>query len=90
MVKESEKKQREKESQNDYSNRMTYKEKFEFEQLEDRIKSMEAEKIALDKLLSEATDHEDLTRISSELGAVTASLDEAELRWLELSEKEPN
>ena len=80
----------EKESQNDYSNRMTYKEKFEFEQLEERIKSMESEKSELEKLLSEATDHEDLTRISSELGVIATSLDEAELRWLELSEKEPN
>jgi ATP-binding cassette subfamily F protein uup len=88
LQKEAVKKQSEKESQNDYSNRMTFKEKFEFEQLEKRIKSLESEKAKLEKTLTEATNHEDLTRISSALGEVSQSLDECEMRWLELSEKE--
>ncbi len=89
-LKEAAKKQREKESQNDYSSRMTYKEKFEFEQLEERMESLSSKKETLEKSLSEAIEHEDLTRISSELGEVSQLLDEAELKWLELSEKEAN
>ena len=90
IEKETAKKHREKETRNDYSNRRTYKEKFEFEQLEERIKTLGLEKSELEQALAGATEHEALSRISSQLGEVAESLDAAEMRWLELSEKDPN
>ncbi|MDE0979997.1 MAG: ABC transporter ATP-binding protein, partial [Flavobacteriales bacterium] len=90
IEKETAKKHREKETRNDYSNRRTYKEKFEFEQLEEQIKALGSEKSELEQALTEASEHEALSRISSQLGELTKSLDTAEMRWLELSEKDPN
>ena len=90
IEKETAKKHREKETRNDYSNRRTYKEKFEFEQLEERIKTLGSEKSELEQALAGASEHEALSRISSQLGEVAESLDAAEMRWLELSEKDPN
>jgi ABC transport system ATP-binding/permease protein len=76
-------------ARNDYSQRLTYKEKFEFEKLEGKISTLEKQKIEAELALANATGHEQLSSISSELGEVTEALDAAELRWLELSEKKP-
>ncbi|MDG2208418.1 MAG: ABC-F family ATP-binding cassette domain-containing protein, partial [Flavobacteriales bacterium] len=76
-------------ARNDYSQRLTYKEKFEFEKLEGKISTLEKQKVEAELALANATGHEQLSSISSELGEVTEALDAAELRWLELSEKKP-
>ena len=74
-------------ARNDYSQRLTYKEKFEFEKLEGEISTLEKQKVEAELALANATGHEQLSSISSELGEVTEALNAAELRWLELSEK---
>lgn len=72
---------------NDYSKRLSYKEKFEFEQLEQQIESLEAEKKQLTEQLYSSKDPEALNRLGQQLSQVTESLENAEFRWLELSER---
>lgn len=65
----------------------SYKEKFEFESLDKEIDELEKKKILLTEQLSNATtNHEELLKLSAELGETTKRLDEKQLRWLELSE----
>ncbi len=75
------------EVKNDYTQRLSYKEKFEFEQLPGRIDELEAEKAELTSQLESTNDHERILEISSRLTEVVSALDEAEMRWLELSER---
>ncbi|MFY7971454.1 MAG: ABC-F family ATP-binding cassette domain-containing protein [Flavobacteriales bacterium] len=68
--------------------KLTFKEKFEFEQLEKEIPLLEVEKKKLEEQLnSSLTDHAELMRITDRLGKVVEELDEKSFRWLELSEK---
>ncbi len=68
--------------------KLSFKEKFEFEQLEKDIPVLEAEKKALEvKLNSGLTDHEELLRTTEKLGKIVSDLDEKSMRWLELSER---
>lgn len=72
---------------NDTRRRMTYKEKREFEQLDIDIPRLTAEKEEIERLLSSGTlSVERITELSKRLPALTAELDEKEMRWLELSE----
>ena len=72
---------------NDTRRRMTYKEKREFEQLDIDIPRLTAEKEEIEQLLSSGTlSVERITELSKRLPALTAELDEKEMRWLELSE----
>ena len=68
---------------------MTYKEKREFEQLEQAIAVLEAEQRSLEAdLCSGKLSIDDLTEKSKRLPELKAELDEKSIRWLELSEKE--
>ena len=74
---------------NDTRVRMTYKEKREFEQLEQAIAVLEAEQRSLEAdLCSGKLSIDDLTEKSKRLPELKAELDEKSIRWLELSEKE--
>ena len=74
---------------NDTRVRMTYKEKREFEQLEQAIAMLEAEQRSLEAdLCSGKLSIDDLTEKSKRLPELKAELDEKSIRWLELSEKE--
>ncbi|MGQ0827439.1 MAG: ABC transporter ATP-binding protein [Bacteroidota bacterium] len=67
--------------------KMSFKEKFEFEQLEKEIAQLEAEKINLtEQLNAGSNNHEDIVRWSAEIEKIISQLDEKSLRWLELSE----
>lgn len=69
-------------------NKMNFNEKKEFEQLEQEIRRLEAEKEALEKALSSGNlSAEELTEKSHRFGVLRDELDEKEMRWLELSEK---
>jgi ATP-binding cassette subfamily F protein uup len=69
--------------------RMTFKEKREFEQLEQEITRLEAEKKALEAALCSGTlPIEQLTAHSKRLPEITGQIDEKTMRWLELSEIE--
>ncbi len=67
--------------------RMGFKEKREFAELEASIPRLEARKAELENLLaSGGLGHEELMRLSAELGGIIQDLDAQSDRWLELSE----
>jgi len=67
--------------------KLSYKEKVEFELLEKDIPKLEAKKIELNNLLVDNTsNHEEIMRITDELGKISLELDKKTDRWLELSE----
>ncbi len=71
--------------------RMSFKEKREFEQLEQEIAALEAEKQSIEEALcSGALSVEELTEKSKRLPELTDLIDEKTMRWLELSEIESN
>ena len=66
---------------------MTFKEKREFEQLEQEIASLEREKKTIEDALSSGSiSVEKITEMSKRLPALNDELDEKSMRWLELSE----
>lgn len=69
--------------------KMSYKERREFEQLEQEIAGLEAEKKEIEELLSSGTlTVERLTELAKRLPEVNDLIDEKTMRWLELSEME--
>ena len=67
--------------------RLSFKEKRELEELEKQMPQLEEEKAQLEALLSGgATNPNDITQASARYKEVQDLLDEAEMRWLELSE----
>ena len=70
-------------------NKMTFKERREFEALETEIGALEEEKTALESFFSSAAspDPDEFAAKSRRYDEVKNLLDEKELRWLELSEK---
>lgn len=65
----------------------TNKEKKEYEDLQQQIKTLEAEKKQLsDKLNTPGLGHEDLIKIGQQIEIITSKVDEKTLRWLELDE----
>ncbi|MBK9503809.1 MAG: ABC-F family ATP-binding cassette domain-containing protein [Bacteroidetes bacterium] len=69
--------------------KMSFKEKREFEMLENEIAELEIKKADLEKqLLDAGLSHEVLFDISAQLTATISMIDDKSLRWLELSEME--
>ena len=69
--------------------RLSFKEKRELEELEKQMPLLEAEKAQLEALLSGgATLPDEIAKASARYKQVQEALDEAEMRWLELSEIE--
>ncbi len=67
--------------------KLSFKEKFEFEKLENEIPKLETEKKMLeDRLTENVSDHNELLKISKRLGEVSSDLDSKSMRWIELSE----
>jgi len=67
--------------------KLNNKEKYEFESLDKEITLLENKKQALMEQLARVADnHEELLKISHELGETTKILDEKQYRWLELSD----
>jgi ATP-binding cassette subfamily F protein uup len=65
----------------------SFKEKFEFEQLEKEIADLEKEKADLsEKMNSGISDHEEIMKCSARISKIISELDAKGLRWLELSE----
>lgn len=67
--------------------KVTYKEQKEFEQLEVEMEAMEDKKNEVLQKLNTETDNTKLTALSEEFQQLTNTLEEKEMRWLELSEK---
>lgn len=73
---------------NDYSKRLSFKEKHEFENLEKEMEELESKKEILEKEMNDSSiDHELLLEKSKEYESIKNILDEKEMRWLELSER---
>ena len=68
--------------------RMTFKERKEFEQLSIEIEELTAEKDELDSLFNSGSEIPDIIEKSARYNEIKEMLDEKEMRWLELSEKE--
>lgn len=80
---------KERENKRDYSAKMSFKEKKEFEALTVDIEKLEEEKRSIEEALSAGTlGVEELTQKSQRISEIIAELEEKEMRWLELSEKE--
>ena len=73
----------------DNSNKLSYKERKELESLTEEIAALENEKTEIETALSGGNiSVEDITIKSKRLSDISGILDEKEMRWLELSEKE--
>ncbi len=68
--------------------KLTYKQRREMEALEAEIQALTEEKTALEATLSSGGSAEEIRAASERYAAVSERLDEAEMRWLELSEIE--
>ncbi len=67
--------------------KLTFKEKFELEQLEKDMPKLQEEKRLLEEKLTTTQDYTELQKASDRISAIISELDEKEMRWLELSEK---
>ena len=66
---------------------MSFKEKQEFQKLEQEIDALEKEKAAIEAALSSGTiSVDEITSMSIRLPLLNNELDEKSMRWLELSE----
>ena len=72
----------------DNSRKLSFKEKRELEQLTSEIEQLNAEKRQLDDLFASGEVINDMDKKSARYSQLQELLDEKELRWLELSEKE--
>lgn len=68
--------------------KMTFKERKEFEQLTAEIEQLSKEKDSLDTLFNSGQEIPDILEKSARYNELKEILDEKEMRWLELSEKE--
>lgn len=68
--------------------KMTFKEKREFEQLTSEIEALNQEKAELDSLFNSGDVIDDIAVKSARYDEICGLIDEKEMRWLELSEKE--
>lgn len=80
---------KERENKRNYSAKMSFKERKEFEALTVDIEKLEEEKRSIEEALSAGTlGVEELTQKSQRISEIIAELEDKEMRWLELSEKE--
>ncbi|MDE6524486.1 MAG: ABC transporter ATP-binding protein, partial [Paramuribaculum sp.] len=78
---------REKQRSEPERQKLTFKERREFESLEAELEDLNAEKSQLEALFNSGTSSEEIASASVRYQAVMQALDEKEMRWLELSEK---
>lgn len=68
-------------------NKVSYKDKFEYEQLEKEISKLEIRKKELENdIIKENLSFEKINSLSDELGKIIELLDEKSIRWIELDE----
>jgi len=67
--------------------KFSFKDKREYDQLEKDIAAMEAEKTTIaEKMMDQGLNYDQIQQLSNRLIFITQSLEEKEMRWLELSE----
>lgn len=69
------------------SKKLSYKEKFEFESLEKEIPLLQEEKLLLEQKMSGPLSYDELQNAAARISELVATIDEKEMRWLELSER---
>ena len=71
------------------SQKLSYKEKREYEQLEAQIPQLEAAKAALEQQLysNAPTDYDEMQQLSQQLATLTEQIDTATDRWMSLAER---
>ncbi|WP_375239269.1 ABC-F family ATP-binding cassette domain-containing protein [Aurantibacter sp.] len=75
----------------DNNNALSYNEQKEYKNLESKIKSLELDKIELEqKFLNPDLTQDQILELSSKVQKVIDSIDEKEMRWMELTEKLEN
>ncbi len=68
--------------------KLSFKEQKEFEELEAKMATLESQKaVLIEQLHTGSEDFQVLTRLALEIDVIKNSLEEMELRWLELSER---
>lgn len=67
--------------------KLSFKEKFELESLEKEMPKLQKEKEGLEIKMSSNLSYDELQKAAERISEIIASLDEMEMRWLELSEK---
>ncbi len=67
--------------------KLSFKEKFELETLEKEMPKLQKEKEGLEIKMSSNLSYDELQKAAERISEIIASLDEMEMRWLELSEK---
>ena len=79
-----------KNTQSKQSNKLTFKEKYEYKDLEEKIPLLEAEKEKLEADLynNPPTDFAQMQTLTERLSALVEEIDTATERWLELAERE--
>ena len=83
----SQKTEKEQDTGNSKLKKLSFKEKRELEKLEKEISQLEQEKnIVTEKLNSGQVPFDELQKLSNRIGEITSTLDEKEMRWLELNE----
>lgn len=68
--------------------KLSYAEKREYEQLMADIEKLESKKAALTEEMNQKTDFSELEDLGKQVANISSQLDEKEMRWLELSERE--
>jgi ATP-binding cassette subfamily F protein uup len=82
-------KQKKTKNKNKNSNKLSFKEKRLLEQLENDIDQLQKEKIQIEKILNSGKlNHLEIAEKAEKLEKIIKNLDEKEMQWLELSEKE--
>lgn len=71
----------------DYTQKLSFKERKELEQLERELEVLNAEKDELDTLFNSGTEITDIVAKSARYDELKSIIDDKEMRWLELSEK---
>ncbi|MBV6639965.1 MAG: ABC-F family ATP-binding cassette domain-containing protein [Cyclobacteriaceae bacterium] len=69
-------------------NKLSYSEKREYEQLMSEIEKLESRKAVLTEEMNRKTDFSELEELGKQVADISRQLDEKEMRWLELSERE--
>lgn len=74
------------EPKNQLKKKLTFKEQRELEQIEKEMPKTESERDEILKLLNNETDYQTIADLSAKLEALTARLEEMEMRWLQLQD----
>ncbi|MEQ9221428.1 MAG: ABC-F family ATP-binding cassette domain-containing protein [Cyclobacteriaceae bacterium] len=69
-------------------NKLSFAEKREYEQLMSEIEKLESKKAVLTEEMNQKTDFSELEDLGKQVANISKQLDEKEMRWLELSERE--